>query len=568
MTLTTSKSTSNLRANLNLKPDTKPPSSSVSTSVAGRPNGHTRTASSSTVNSTTVAQSRNLATTLTRVSRKEPVVAAPVPYVPVRPVQASRTASEPAKTEGKRPVATSRTTSNQDSKRSAPILRTQPSMHSRTVSTTVLTASSSTAPRRLQLDAEIKAPISAITQASASGPRRVPIPAPPPPAPKKEQDGPKRTIPKVDNASSTSRPAVHPPPPMKKSATVTLAKERRPPVKPPIPKYKPISNPAPAVPVTGSSSTAPTTRPLIIAKAKPSWGRPAAAAKSSSSSSQKLPMKSVVKKPSSLMPKPAGTSEKRPVTPAMVALPPSPTPTDEVMRDDGTKQHTPISSKEEKNIIEDVPEAGLSNPELEVSGIDEDSEQTIQNHTQNTSSPIDTCVSTPTNEGIENKAHDDSEEVLLNQELRLPTSNGDLPRTPQNNLLPPSTANTTGLAAKTPISALLSSIERGFLYSPTTPLSPADSYLPGPNGVITYSHETHAPRVEGPMQAFNHALHANPKGGFFGSKFGIGPSPREELKCGDIGVVDVSEHNKLYSVPSGLPSLDDGTRLAFVEINK
>jgi hypothetical protein len=93
-----------------------------------------------------------------------------------------------------------------------------------------------------------------------------------------------------------------------------------------------------------------------------------------------------------------------------------------------------------------------------------------------------------------------------------------VPHTPESNLLPkPHEAATVSLSAKTPISALLSSIERGFLYSPTTPLSPADAYLPGPNGMVAYRHQTHAPRDEGPMRPFNHALHVvNPGEHIFG----------------------------------------------------
>ena len=79
---------------------------------------------------------------------------------------------------------------------------------------------------------------------------------------------------------------------------------------------------------------------------------------------------------------------------------------------------------------------------------------------------------------------------------------------PESNMISiPHDAADMPLSAKTPISARLSSIERGFLYFPTTSHSPSDAYLPGPNGTVAYRHETHAPRIEGPMRPFNYALH-------------------------------------------------------------
>ncbi|KIM64979.1 hypothetical protein SCLCIDRAFT_114032, partial [Scleroderma citrinum Foug A] len=36
--------------------------------------------------------------------------------------------------------------------------------------------------------------------------------------------------------------------------------------------------------------------------------------------------------------------------------------------------------------------------------------------------------------------------------------------------------------SKTPITALLTSIQRGFLFTPSSPLSPPQTYLPAPSG--------------------------------------------------------------------------------------
>ena len=125
------------------------------------------------------------------------------------------------------------------------------------------------------------------------------------------------------------------------------------------------------------------------------------------------------------------------------------------------------------------------------------------------------------------------------------SSTDETPNTPQGVL--PNPTNT-----KTPISALLSSIQRGFLYSPSSPLSPADTYLlPGPHG------RTANKNRDAPVQPFNFALHP-PSNHTFGKSM-------EEMALGDIGVVNVTDH-KLFT-PSIL-MLDDAPRQAFVDINK
>lgn len=127
------------------------------------------------------------------------------------------------------------------------------------------------------------------------------------------------------------------------------------------------------------------------------------------------------------------------------------------------------------------------------------------------------------------------------------------PTTPQGALLGPENTNTAILSAKTPISALLSSIQHGFLYSPSSPLSPADSYLlPGPHGMTGNKDR------DGPIQPFNFALHP-PSNRTFGKGM-------EEMALGDIGVVKVTTDHKLFT-PSPLMT-GDGPRHAFVDINK
>lgn len=139
-----------------------------------------------------------------------------------------------------------------------------------------------------------------------------------------------------------------------------------------------------------------------------------------------------------------------------------------------------------------------------------------------------------------------------------------VPQTPQT-LLPLPTANHPAVASKTPISALLSSIEQGFAFSPITPLSPADLYLPNANGATPYSHQTHAVHLQGPRQPFNYALHAPHANGVFSGFTFTDVKKEEELVRGDIGVIKVSDHNKLFAQVG----LDDAaSRHAFLELNQ
>lgn len=105
------------------------------------------------------------------------------------------------------------------------------------------------------------------------------------------------------------------------------------------------------------------------------------------------------------------------------------------------------------------------------------------------------------------------------------TSTIECPATPRGALLDAENTNTAILTAKTPISALLSSIQHGFLYSPSSPLSPADSYLlPGSHGMTGNKNR------DGPIQPFNFALHP-PSNHTFGKGM-------EEMALGDIGTIE------------------------------
>jgi hypothetical protein len=107
-------------------------------------------------------------------------------------------------------------------------------------------------------------------------------------------------------------------------------------------------------------------------------------------------------------------------------------------------------------------------------------------------SPVET-IATPVSANGELESHSNSTEM---------TATNESPTTPQGALFNPENTNTAIFTAKTPISALLSSIQLGFLYSPSSPLSPADSYLlPGPHGMTANKDR------DAPIQPFNFALH-------------------------------------------------------------
>lgn len=521
--LISSKSTSNLRVNSEV-PEVNP--------VTIKAHGHMRTASASTIAVTNAVQSKNLAAKLTRVVRKEQpgprIQPSTTESITVSGCQNARPASSSSTAAGAASGPIRTISHNTQSNSAAVPSRNATSRLTSTIAITTSANAITVAPRRLQVTSDTKTSAAAQHPPTTCGARRVPIP---PPAPHKEQESHKRPPSRVESSASTNdavkasstnlaRPTV----PIKKPATIAV---RKPTTKPPIPKFRPTGN-------ANSTGTAPApsirtddaTKPLVINKAKPIWGRAAAPpTKAAPSASQKAPAKSVVKKPSSLISKTVTTittqssaSTKRPVTPAMVALPPSPAGCE--LKDDHDEQKEDDEKCSKVAVKEVVLQAGDTLPKLSTShqaepniiaeDEDEDADRTIQHetrtHTSVSVSPADSPLSTPTSEGSGPVCNAEKPSIHNSDLL------GDdqaMPHTPESNLLLKAHDSSTPLfSAKTPISALLSSIERGFFYSPTTPLSPADAYLPGPNGTIAYRHETHAPRVEGPMRPFNHALHA------------------------------------------------------------
>ncbi|KAF9562650.1 hypothetical protein CPC08DRAFT_749338 [Agrocybe pediades] len=618
--------------------------------------GHSRNPSSTQTTATSGTLSRNLPTTVTRVSRKEPT---PAPFVPQRPIQPSRIVSDSNPQRSNSTVGgPSRTTTVQDVRRPIPPSPTA-------------TTSSSSAPRRVA--------ITLTKQTPTTRPKRILMPPPPPPAPKKEVDCPRRPPSRVDNASSTTShrgvPIV-PPAPIKKrpiSTVSSTAKDRaavpsNPPTarsrtvsKPPVPPARPTAtsttqstsriaagtsssstsrtgttSAAQAVTRTTTStsskaSSAATMKPSAIGKAtataapvKPTWGgRPAVPVTKSqpaTSAGLKAPTTSrpLARKPSTrtvAAPRTAAgagalrtavaKTAQRPVSPAMVELPPSPTPEDEEKIKMVPEAET-VDDRNKENIKPVVNEAVVEHEEVVkssayvVDGADdvaaeevviekhddqaeeEEEAGSVQNEEHEDTAVVSSRPASvePANIAIPQIETDDEfdEEVIVQEDEQedgdRTTSfhdNSDDPRTPQqqqNGGLSVPAHNHAALATKTPISALLNSIERGFKfdYSPITPLSPADCYLPNINGETPYSHQTHAPHVKGPMQPFNHALHAPGQGGIFGG-FGVPNSRKEEeLVRGDIGVVQLSEYTKQY-VSASLPGLDDG-RQAFTELNR
>lgn len=244
----------------------------------------------------------------------------------------------------------------------------------------------------------------------------------------------------------------------------------------------------------------------------------------------------------------------------MVALPPSPTPEiNEADAEDAAEIPAKVAEQPQEAIKHEDIEERQALPQFDAP--QEQAEESA-------AAPVESTECVPTSEGHYKKREEDSDRVSPStannsqdaaSAVRTPSAGG--PQTPHG-LLPLPPSSQAAFAAKTPISALLSSIERGFTYSPNTPLSPAELYLPNDNGATPYSHQTHA-QAQGPRQPFNYALHAPDVAGVFAG-FAFGAKKEEELVCGDIGVIKVSDHNKLFSQIG----MDDATaRHAFIELN-
>ena len=537
--VSTQQSTSKLRANLNMKPNIKPSTSaSASTSTTARNVGHTRTASTSTA-----SQIRNLTTSLTRVSRKEPITTVPTPYIPVRSVPASRTASESQTERGGKPTA-ARPGSAQEVKGPVPPLRSQ---------ATVISRTTTSAPHRLPMASSINPTLatSGPQNLASDGPRRVPMPMPPPPAPAKEKVAIilKRPTSRADTASSSSgqRPAVSAA--RDKKPVVTVASSLRGPT-----ITKASVQPKATKPTIAAASSSGNTKPLII-NSKPLWGRSAPVPKAAATSSQRTaapPSKTLSKKPSSRhVPAPSSDASKtRPTTPALIALPPSPTPKDNTDTEEILVMEEPEKGpdqNDDQRSGDETPSSRRSpTPTIDSVKLDNEQQQVQEQKAKPSPIPSET-IADPTS--VNGDADHNEPESHSNSSTMNPTD--EAPNTPQGVLLNPTNTN-AAITAKTPISALLSSIQRGFLYSPSSPLSPADTYLlPGPHGTRADKNR------DAPVQPFNFALHP-PSNHTFGKSM-------EEMALGDIGVVNVTDH-KLFT-PSIL-MLDDAPRQAFVDINK
>lgn len=270
----------------------------------------------------------------------------------------------------------------------------------------------------------------------------------------------------------------------------------------------------------------------------------------------------VIKKPSSrILPRAAVPTKKRPVTPAMVALPPSPTPEDNeqvsaaVIEEPIHAEEQPRQEKEGEDMREVANSSSQSNstPEQKVKEelAIEDADPVVSEDQPEQSEGAD--GDSHLSHSVEGNGQDDDCSVA-------PGATSTVPQTPQA-LLPLPVSSQLAFSAKTPISALLSSIERGFTYSPTTPLSPADLYLPNINGGTPYVHQSHSHTQE-PRQPFNYALHGPHANGIF-TGFAYDQKREEELVCGEIGVIKVSDHNKLFA-HLGM----DDMRHAFSQLNQ
>ena len=161
----------------------------------------------------------------------------------------------------------------------------------------------------------------------------------------------------------------------------------------------------------------------------------------------------------------------RPVTPAQIPLPPSPSPAIEA---EGTVTEPPTPSASMKLPMDADGSAKDQSAHCSTSSSPRTINDTALTHVPCTDviEPEVVAAECPQEEDQDNHVVVQTSE--LEETSPLPASAVSGSSTPRTLLLP---QDTTDCSHKTPISALLSSIQRGFLFTPSSPLSPPESYL-------------------------------------------------------------------------------------------
>ncbi|KAG6901164.1 hypothetical protein C0995_016299 [Termitomyces sp. Mi166 len=187
---------------------------------------------------------------------------------------------------------------------------------------------------------------------------------------------------------------------------------------------------------------------------KPRWGRTAAKGASSSISSQRGPGKGGLKT--------TVTGIKKPVQPATIPLPPSPSPIQSSLSKEGEE----LLSLAQAPVM--MLQAEIAAAPAKPTQNEEDTPFLVSQ------SPQDVDDETDTKERA--VQHDQEKESSYQETTEWPVEDHSRPlEGPTTPTLPP-TDNGLDANAKTPISSLLASIQRGFMYTPSSPLSPPQSY--------------------------------------------------------------------------------------------
>ncbi|RDB24796.1 Protein stu1 [Hypsizygus marmoreus] len=497
-----------LTPTLEVKP-TLSSSTSALSAARGRPElslpPHARSASSSAISTGDKSRHVREATVPVKATRQVPAKAAlsdmpPPQYVPIRP------SKNPSHS-----VSVSRSTSTVDDRKRTvstcvqPLVRTGMNTAQSNPSTgypTRPTSSSSLhdAPRRVQLQATA---LPGSAQEQSTGPRRVPIL--PPPAKEPES----RTKPQLNNVRA--RPEAAPTRPLRPESdtraiatSMGSAKERA----KPVPKAPGLGATASAA-NAGKTTVVATKAPIVPSKVARSGGvtQPTLSqlSRAKAAAEHKITVHASQKRPFGLTalaktkPSTRSTSSSsqqgmrkaqvvRSITPAQVPLPPSPTPLDHSTTDRGSRPTSPpptsscpasvplapVDLPEENNsenpdnvaVTPEVSE-GHGHPSTVVialeSILNEAEPESLQEAVSSTQQPL---VDEDDNTIVGPSLINCEEPGLLTSE---PSSGN--PGTPY------SLENILDTSAKTPISSLLSSIQRGFLFTPSSPLSPPQSYL-------------------------------------------------------------------------------------------
>jgi len=224
------------------------------------------------------------------------------------------------------------------------------------------------------------------------------------------------------------------------------------------------------------------------------------------------------------------TADVRPATPAQIPLPPSPAPTIEA---EGTLTEPPTPSASAKLLID-----------IDTDGTAPDQSAHCSTPTSPRTSSDTALTHLPCIDVIEPEAaaaecpqeEDQDDHVVVQtsepeEASPLPASVVSDSSTPRTLLSP---QDTVDCSHKTPISALLSSIQRGFLFTPSSPLSPPESYLQ--KYPVTNSLPVPFPLTTQPQCQEDGAKLTQSKGPFM---FGIGVGELERTTLGSVENLDI-----------------------------